>query len=729
MAKIFISYAHEDDEYKKLLYDQLSTLGAKGIDIEAVSDSDITPGSQWKEELERYMDAADAGVLLLSTSFLKSEWCRKEVERLRSRKVFLLPVMVRACDWTGVVALAGVQGIIVDPDKLSRNDEGVWLEIAREIRTSVERMMRLASREGAVPTTLRKTKVEDWEDEWDRIRTAVEERLFTPILGPGCYEVKENTARARSFVRARLGWIQERLGTNKKAKQYLEGIVASNLKGAISEETSHETMPNEPSMRDLIELQACLARLGAACCDVVGKGMQERPCGFTDVRAYSISIDQSGLRDLFFEATQLAAKLYEENKSRSQELINRGLGARGILEQLVMLTYMVFYRELGDDCDRKAADWKEQNDSIVSAASELLHPGLSGALKLSLSQLEWLAELLWHTIRFEAPMYPSPEDLSFQLSVCLDRPLPPRREKVSMVAEFAGRRRRVDLIRRWYQRYASGAAGGSFYKAITRALCYSPSGRERGTARRPGSAGESSARFRQRPSLVVTTNFDLELERAFDQAKSSYHVLYPVCLETGTDPNADGSDLPTDWLLRTVTWDSDGQPDQEDVLPDQEDVLLGKASLRDAGATFVGPLIVKLHGSPLHTPRPKRFLSGPPFEPGAEPKVQHRISLSDSDFIKAITERDKFWPPNLDDLLHAHGRVLCFLGYPLRDADSRLRLSQHLRGGEQQDRTLYLVDFPVDALRQTLLKRIRVDLIKTTIEKLTSRFSEWLPES
>ena len=176
MAKVFISYARDDEPHKRLLHDHLSTLG---LDLETVSDTDITPGSQWKDELEAFMDSADAGVLLLSTSFLKSEWCQAELVRLTNRKssVLILPVLVRSCEWKAVPELAKTQ--LVNPDKPAQDAqsrEGIWLEIARSISEAIQRKVRLS--------TSRSTLEDAWENEWSKIRKAVERGLFYSYFGP-----------------------------------------------------------------------------------------------------------------------------------------------------------------------------------------------------------------------------------------------------------------------------------------------------------------------------------------------------------------------------------------------------------------------------------------------------------------------------------------------------------------------------------------------------------------
>ena len=272
------------------------------------------------------------------------------------------------------------------------------------------------------------------------------------------------------------------------------------------------------------------------------------------------------LRGRFFDATDLAARLYDDQKMR-HDLKSRGLGTRGILEQLVMLTYAVFFPEISrEKCDEEVRYWKERYKGFIEVADKLLRPRVTPELpRLSLLQVEWIGELLWHTIRFEAPMYPSPEDLAFQLSVCLDTSIPPRRERMSTVAELTGRKHRVELICKWFQGYAKRAPEErekkpGLYDALARALWFvDPAEEEHSPKRRLGTAGESTAQHMKRIPVAITTNFDLELEGALDKHKRPYHVLFPVYLFTESDGGDHDSEPPEDWLLRTMIWDDDGE--------------------------------------------------------------------------------------------------------------------------------------------------------------------------
>jgi hypothetical protein len=83
--RIFIAYSHQDRVWLDRLLQVLSPLIRQG-EIDAWSDQRINPGQQWLEEIERAFGVADVGLLLVSASFLASDFIvRHEIPALLER--------------------------------------------------------------------------------------------------------------------------------------------------------------------------------------------------------------------------------------------------------------------------------------------------------------------------------------------------------------------------------------------------------------------------------------------------------------------------------------------------------------------------------------------------------------------------------------------------------------------------------------------------------------------
>jgi len=114
MKKIFISYSHEDLEYKDLLLKQLTVLKLEGY-CDLWEDSRIEIGKDWEQDIQKAIEQADIAILMVSAGFLTSEFIRsKEVLPVLKRREMeglkVLPLFVKPCPWKQVKWLSGIEG-------------------------------------------------------------------------------------------------------------------------------------------------------------------------------------------------------------------------------------------------------------------------------------------------------------------------------------------------------------------------------------------------------------------------------------------------------------------------------------------------------------------------------------------------------------------------------------------------------------------------------------------
>jgi hypothetical protein len=167
-------------------------------------------------------------------------------------------------------------------------------------------------------------------------------------------------------------------------------------------------------------------------------------------------------------------------------------------------------------------------------------------------------------------------------------------------------------------------------------------------------SGVGSGHLRVPVPIAFTTNFDRALEKIFEANGLCFHVVFPVvhARRPGDEPFADAPS----WLICT-----------HDTTSTKSSVTVEHWSSRCdtegmPKTPFVGPIIVKLHGSPSLVLE--------------EATAQHWIVLSEFSYLQALTCKAPFW---LEQQLtlgfrEERRRSLRFLGYSISDWNVRLRL-------------------------------------------------------
>ena len=143
--KLFYSYSHEDKGFRDKIAKHLAVLTEKSL-LDEWHDGKIPLGGKFSEEIEAEMLSSDIILLLLSSNFLASKYCIKEMKealRLREKKgVAVMPIVLTPCAWKDV---KGVSELMVLPkDGKSIIDwysqEEAFLNIYESIKSVIKEM-------------------------------------------------------------------------------------------------------------------------------------------------------------------------------------------------------------------------------------------------------------------------------------------------------------------------------------------------------------------------------------------------------------------------------------------------------------------------------------------------------------------------------------------------------------------------------------------------------------
>lgn len=124
LVRYFVCYAHDDAALKQDLLRRLQLrFGvAKHYHFEGWQDGDILPGEGWREEIERALQDCEVGLLLLSFSFLGSEFISTDelpffVGPTAEKRA--VPIALKHVPLDGSIEMRGLENL-----QLFRDEEG-----------------------------------------------------------------------------------------------------------------------------------------------------------------------------------------------------------------------------------------------------------------------------------------------------------------------------------------------------------------------------------------------------------------------------------------------------------------------------------------------------------------------------------------------------------------------------------------------------------------------------
>ncbi len=144
-VRLFYSYSHKDEKLRQNLDEHLSNLQRQGL-IEPWHDRKIVPGTEWKGQIDEHLEKADIILLLVSRSFMASDYCQDvevtgALQRHAERSARVIPVILSPVDWRDS-PIGKLQALPKDgkPVTTWRNRDEALLDITAGIKRAIQEL-------------------------------------------------------------------------------------------------------------------------------------------------------------------------------------------------------------------------------------------------------------------------------------------------------------------------------------------------------------------------------------------------------------------------------------------------------------------------------------------------------------------------------------------------------------------------------------------------------------
>jgi len=200
--RVFWSYSHADEDLRDKLDVHLSAL-KRANRIEDWHDRKIPAGARWRDAIDQELERADIILLLVSATFLGSEFChsvelKRAIERNTAGDALVIPVMLRPCDVQDTL-IADLQQLPEGGRPITKwgNRDEACQDVARRLRIAIEDWERTERDPSAPRDTRGSQALPDGQTQQDVLR-----RIFG--LGESVTSVWLDTVRRRGAAVARL---------------------------------------------------------------------------------------------------------------------------------------------------------------------------------------------------------------------------------------------------------------------------------------------------------------------------------------------------------------------------------------------------------------------------------------------------------------------------------------------------------------------------------------------
>lgn len=585
------------------------------------------------------------------------------------------------------------------------------------------------------------------------------------FLGPECsIEDKHNSP----------GWAQlvERVQQVKAACPTYDGIKIASFISSLLPGGPDDSVPGlEPLEPALVEFEVAVADLAMRATELyVDTVLEPLPDAVRHWSERRASVRLLGIDEALIvlrEARAAGAPPTDMNPTlrRSGEYlitIDQAIAAAALLSERAVVTRRDGpARPLGNTFEDRMAQLlgAPQVHASLEALRRQTVEEEEGRERISLrgEDVEWLTNLLWHSLRFDLPIYPTGEELGFQLALNSGQRRPKdsphiARPRLSLATQDAESPQLVAEALGWVVEATMATNGLSatsrrLFTAIAgildrHAATWTPgmhsdstsiAGRDRrsengatgghasenGASENDGNGegddGDSDAH--EFVPVVFSTSFDQQLERTVlaTATRTEVQIFVPVLvINSAKSTQADfrwiygtaraaGSDSAADRALKSLTWN--WVPTEQADWPVDSGISIVKIN----GA----PLYRDLDGEPLSR-HPTLLQRGPSGGPRYRPEatVRHALVLSEFELLRNLriesTAKESFL--GVLQSKGKHARRVLFLGHPIHDWLTRIRLLTRLFE-PMQDGKLRLGDDQKNILFSKTIEPVRASLL------------------
>ena len=141
-TRVFVSYSHADEKWLEMLQVHLAPLERSG-NVVRWDDKKISPGQEWRKEIENAIRSAKVAVLLISANFIASEFIAKNelpplMKAAKQDGTVILPVIISPCVMGSLSEFQAVNSPSKPLVDLSRGDrDRVWVKLIEAITAAL----------------------------------------------------------------------------------------------------------------------------------------------------------------------------------------------------------------------------------------------------------------------------------------------------------------------------------------------------------------------------------------------------------------------------------------------------------------------------------------------------------------------------------------------------------------------------------------------------------------